>query len=290
MAGNYPDVPGQRIPYDRDGSAGFFISTSNVVTSMSAADLEAANDESTTSTASAGTGSGSRLGIVFAEAHDLSGIFWAGQFVQSGTHRAPEFWYSTDTTNGLDGTWTYWGDLPLRTSFVVDEARTAIQELSPALTGVRGIRFIATTWSGSADGWSYASAIHVYGSPSSGEAPDRLRFWHPTLDQEVDGAYFDWGDTPRNAVVEKTFRVYNPSTQTANDVTLTTEALTDTTPTNVSQHEFSDDGSTFTSSLNIGNLAPATASGVLTVRRDVPSNAALSLWWVRLVASAASYT
>lgn len=289
MAGNFPDVPGHRLAYDRDGSTGFYINTSNVVSSMSAGDLVAANDDSNSTTGSAGTGSGSRLGIIFSEPHDLDGIYWAGQFVQNGAFRTPQFSYSPDTTNGLDGTWTVWGNLTNRTSWSADSARTGIEALS--LAGVRGIRFRAASWDGAADGWSRIHALHVYGSPSSGAAANRLRFWHPTLDQEVDGAHFDWGDVARSTVVDKTFRIKNPSaTLTANSVVLSNEALTDTTPTNTGQHTFSDDGSTFTSSLDIGNLAPGGISGTITLRRTTLSSAVLSLWWTRLVASASSWS
>jgi hypothetical protein len=65
--------------------------------------------------------------------------------------------------------------------------------------------------------------------------------------------------------------------------------MTDTTPTVVGQHMLSTDGTTFTSTITIPDLAPGAISGVLTLRRTTPSDAVLSVWDLRLSAVAASW-
>lgn len=280
MAGNYPDVPDHRIAYDRDGSIGFWYDTSQTVNQYSQAYLQNLNDEDDSTTGRAGDANGMyREGVIFPEPRDIAGYFLAASASPTNLET------STDTTNGVDGTWTARGN-PVNGGNSKPGYRNAIQSVN--WPGVKGIRWRHAASFGPDN---YVRMFAVYGSPSSGEAPDRLRIWHPTSDVEVAGYHFDFGDVPRAAVVSKTFRVKNPSaTLTANDVTLSVEALSDTSPSNVSQYEFSDDGTNFSSTLNIGNLAPGATSGVITLRRTTNVNATLGIWTCRFVASAASYT
>jgi hypothetical protein len=129
--------------------------------------------------------------------------------------------------------------------------------------------------------------LHLYGSPSS--APDRLRIWHPSLDQEVGGAYFDWGNVPRGAVLQRQFRVKNGRSLTAKSVSLSVEALTEASPAVVPMYAFSLDGATWSSSLVLGDLAPGATSAVVTVRFTCDPTAQLGLWTQRIVATAAQW-
>jgi hypothetical protein len=76
----------------------------------------------------------------------------------------------------------------------------------------------------------------------------------------------------------------------ANTVTVSVDAPTDAAPSVAAQHTLSDDGVNFSSSLNLGNLAADAISGVLTLRRTTPSNAAIGPWTARLLAQAASWS
>lgn len=154
------------------------------------------------------------------------------------------------------------------------------------LTGVKGIRlgFSSGTFTCSVRGW------HIYGTITTGIDLDRLELWHPTLDERVSGAYFDWGDAQRTTNATKTFRVKNLSpTLTANSIDITFQTLTDSTPTYVSMHTFSDGGA-YAGTINIGNLAPGATSGIITIRRDFPANAPLGLWAGRINTTAGSWT
>lgn len=287
MAGFYPDVPAPRMAYDIDGTVGFRLSAvrSGTVTALSNANLITWNDE-TTSTITVGPASSSNsFGLIFPQLRDIVGfLYWTG--VGNST-----FDVSSDTTNGVDGTWSSPATLTnLATAGGAPQTlRTNI--LTVSWTGVKAVRETH------AHGGSPTSSIwHIYGTISSGETPDRLRMWHPTLDEPLDdnttadGAHLDWAEVTQGTTADKTFRIKNESaTLTANSIDITTEVLTDASPAIGPQITYSDGGA-FATTLNIGNLSPGTLSSVITVRRTTSSSAALSVWWWRTVAEAGSWT
>jgi hypothetical protein len=271
MAGNYPDAPGHRMAYDRDGSLTLRTNVSTAaITTLTAAQARALNDESNATLYSLdGTSSRNNftLTIMFPELRDIVGYSarMAGSFCNPAA-------LDTSVNPWVQGTTVEAMRSPSVVSFL----------------GVKAIRFRGTTDGGS--GSYQLSHVHLYGSPSAGQAPDRLRFWNPTLNQEVAGHHADYGNVARNSVLPKTFRIKNPSaTLTAYSVGLTSEALTDTVPTNVGQMEFSVNGGAYASSVNLGDLAPGAISPIITWRRTTPAGAVLGVWWFRAVASAASY-
>lgn len=292
MVGTYPDAPGQRMAYDRDGTSlvrvlysASSVSTFSGIDTMNAEAGNGVTLASGTNPPELGT---IGAGLIFPELRDVVGVYHGIYLAwNNGTPTYNGMYWSPDTTNGIDGTWTLVSAPTRRSETDKVSMRNDIEAHS--LTGVKGLMFRATI--GSAGGRVFRARVHVYGSPSAGAAPNRLRFWDPTLDQAVTPAFFDWGDVNRSTTLTKTFRIKNPSsTLTANSVTLAVEALSDTSPTNTSAHEFSTDNITFASSINIGNLAPGALSSVLYVRRTTPASGVLGLWWCRLVASAASFT
>lgn len=109
-------------------------------------------------------------------------------------------------------------------------------------------------------------AIHLYGSVPAAQNPNRLRAWHPTLDQEVGASHFDFADIAQGTQLTKQFRLKNNSaTLTAQNVTLSQDNIDG----GGMALEFSDNGTAYTTSLNIGNLAAGATSSVLYVRRTV---------------------
>lgn len=280
MAGLYPDAPGLRMAYDRDGSVGARVSAGGSITALTGGNMATINDEDTDEIG--WTPSTDSLAILFPELRDIDGyaISW---FSPDGS--SPSTIYtSVDTTNGFDGTWVSRGTFvnaslvaPIRTTQAV------------TWTGIKAVRIHAS--GGSFGGSQHFQCVHLYGKPAAGENPDRLRWWQPVTDAEVTGPFFDLGDVPRGNTDIVQFRIKNNSaTLTANSIGISAEALTDTTPTNVGQHQFSTDGVSYSSTINIGNLAPGALSGVLYMRRDTSASAVLSLWWTRFVATAASWT
>lgn len=282
MAGNYPDVPAPRMAYDIDGSVGFFTDLVGVSV-WSGAQMNSANDETAD-----GTGfSSGRNGVIFPQLRDVTGILFH-QGSASTTWLAET---SIDTTNGLDGTWVNRGSFTNSATYPISgpSARTEIEVV--AWTGIKAVRLRMSSVGG-----DNRLGLHIYGALAAGETPDRLRMWHPTLDEPLDdataadGAHLDWGDVTRGTTADKTFRIKNNSaTLTANSITLTTSIRTDTTPSIPPQITYSDGGA-FATSINIGNLLPGAISSLITVRRTTPVNATLALWWWRTIAEAGSWT
>lgn len=261
----YPDVPGQRVVYDTDGTTGVFTTGTSVTATMSAAQVTALNNE-----AYSDFGNQSYEGdwycLIFPRLLDFVGIM-----VATKNDSTPEFQWSPDTTNGVDGTWT---SVAITTAVYSRTAlRTNIAPLS--LTGVRSIRTRDTGFD------PRVSNIHLFGTPSAGEDLQRVAVWHSELDQRLGPASLDWGDAIQGSQEVRQFRVKNlHPTLTAQGVTVTREALTDTAFRDAM--DLSDDGSIFGISVAVGDLGPGQISPVLHVRRSYTSTEPLSVRWARL--------
>lgn len=278
MAGNYPDAPSWRMAIDRDGTQGYLISSANVVTQLSAAQMQYLNDETTSSVAVA-----DRLMLIFPELRDIDAYFVAADGTSSfAASYVVEV--SANTTNGLDGTWTQIGSSTTANSDpVVPQYRSSV--VSVTQLAKRAIRVRGTSVLDS------VRAFHVYGEMAPSENPDRLALWHPTLDERVTPAYFDWGNTPRSSSGDLLFRVKNlSSTLTAASVRVAMEALTDGTPSVPGQHSLSFGGGSFLAQVNVGDLSPGAISGVVTLRRITPSNAQLGLFAFRVFSEANAWS
>lgn len=272
MAGSYPDPPGQRIAYDINGATGVITLSNAYVRDLTAAELTDLNKERTGMT-STGTWNGHEVCVLLPTPYDLSHV--DGSF--NNQFQTMTLQYSTDTTNGSDGTWTTIGTGRYSNDLGAMRSPTAV-----GASGVVAVRFDS--------GWDWDAGelyrLHLYGTPST--PYDGVEFWHPTLDQRLDPV--DYGNVPRGNQSDLTFRVKNQSaTLTANGVVLSSEILTDATPSVQDDFAFSLDGSTFTTTLDIGDVAPGAISAVVTVRKQTDADAALGLWWPRWVADPTSW-
>ena len=295
MAGNFPDVPAPRMAYDRDGTIAVRVmEASGSVIDVTTTELQEANNESGSawniySKGSSGPNEIVSGVLIFPELRDISGIWWG---MSNNAVSGLDFKTSTDTTSGFDGTWVSQG-APSYTSITASNAR---QNIIPyAVNGIKAIKLYGS-YRGSGGGSSLALGLHLYGTISSYTGMDTLRIWHPTLDQPLDsatstnGAYLDWGDVARGTSQDRQFRVKNNSaTLTSNSVTISSEALTDTTPNLGPQFTYSDGGA-FSANINIGNISPGAISPVITVRRSTDVSATLSIWSLRTVIEAASWS
>lgn len=288
------------MDWDRDGSTAIFYQTTSSITTLSASQREDLNNEAfgTVFTWHEYYDGERYLTVIFPEQRDIAGLLFGVNwtYTSSGSGSMSGHVYtSADTTNGIDGTWTDRGrGDSIDTGVDVDNPTKEKLRNDVAVvnwTGVKAIRLhIQNSSVYSSD--VYVQNLHIFGTPSSGEAADRLEFYDPATDTEVGEAYFDWGDVPRSSTYTRDFRIHNPSaTLTANSVEVTMEALTDTSPSNVGQHDFSTDGgSSWASTASLGDLAPGATSGVITLRRTTSGSADLGLWWTRMIVSAASWT
>lgn len=278
MAGNYMDAPASRLAYDRDGSIGVVVSAAGAITTLTAADLRSLNDEGEGAPTFA---TKARLAIIFSEPIDIKAVFLA---LSANTEATIET--SKDSTTGIDGTWTAQVASAAYGRDVRPNYRIASQ-ITPMIAGsdsneVRAVRIsfaLNTTIS--------FRALHIYGDISSSATDDRLSFRQVASDVEVGPTHFDWGNVPRASSADKTFRIKNLSADmTAEAVEVYAEGLTPGVPSVPSMLLLSLDGTTFTPSVNLGDLAPGDVSGTITVRRVIPSNAQVSVWSARLVADA----
>lgn len=262
MAGAYPDPPSYRMAWDEDGTQMFNLST---FAQFSESSMRALNSERGNTVA---TSNG--VVVIFPELRDLDAIWLNGDTGNVSTA------VSVDTTNGSDGTWTSGPTVPV----VADTGnplgvRWRSSIASSTALGIKAIRFTV----------SNLRNIHLYGEISPEVTEDRIEFWHPTADQKQPPNWFDWGNTPRQSTGQVAFRLKNMSpTLTANDVVVSMDALTDTTPSVPAQHLLSLDAVHWYSSIDLGDIAPNGLSPVAYLRRVTPSNAVLTTprWAFRL--------
>lgn len=276
------------MAYDRDGTvvARVRLDTATI-TPLTVGEVANLNRETGTYVFTNSDAGSWRIAFVFPELRDVVAIT-AGKSPTSGVQQpVPGLLVkSTDTTNGFDGTWTTVLNPWTATANSDETMRTDIQ--TAVASGIKGLGFNITPGAGFNN--RHIGPIQIFGSITAGQNPNRLRFWQTAVDAEIAPAHFDLGDVQQGTQQTVAFRIKNNSaTLTAQSIGISTEALSDTVPSNVGQHEFSTDGVVFTPTINIGNLGPGFISPVLYMRRTTSPTAALSLWWVRFVASAAAW-
>lgn len=292
MSGNYSDVPANRMSWDRDGTVLIEVDGTGVTSYPDQSVFEELNNEDSTPGITWGFNTGTRhLIIMFPIVTDISGIYFATVSTNGESLSSHTVWSSSpNTTNGIDGTWTDFTCASSSTYPVSPAYRNHIRAVS--LTGVKSIKFRIDTGAGAPGGLPdrLIRLIHLYGVQSAPIA-DRLELWHPTLDERVTGAYFDWGDTPRSSAEDRTFRVKNTSpTLTADTITLSLESLTTPTPSFAAMHTLSLDGTNFAATQVVASLAPDGISDICTLRRTTPADATISVWAARLRAVAGTWT
>lgn len=287
----YPTPPNHRMAYDRDGSQAFDFQTGTggqALHNYSTAQMQQLNQEAVAQISGSDTAGGTFhnygttcVGVVFPELRDVYAYFYS----ETTTNAiAGNFQYSTNTTNGQDGTWTNAQALTAIQSPAGDSWRTGIQTLTTSISGAKGVRVAYTNAN---DVLQYQ--FHLYGMPSSGQNPDSLRIWQPVTNAEVT-TVFDFGDIARGAAATQQFRVHNQSaTKTASTITVSMEALTDASPSLIGQYQLSTDNVTFANSISIPNLGPGATSAVLYAKDTVAAGAQTGPWAARIVAAAGTF-
>lgn len=272
MAGFYSDVPAHRFALDLDGT--IFKRLDAGKTTLSDAQTSSTIISDTDSDtyqldpvigSYPGTATRGYYVLVFPELRNIDAYFVS---VTGNYAQGKELEYSSDTTDGLDGTWTVANTNWSYSGGVSPHYRLNI--VSQPMLNVKALRF---GYGSSSNGYSInysfnLACLHLYGSIVGGQNPDRLRYWHPTLDQEAGPAHFDFGDVPQGTQKVIQFRIRNNSSSlTANTIGLTRDSpsYSDVT-TGLS---FSSDNVTYTTTLAVGTLAPGGTSAVLYVKRTV---------------------
>lgn len=264
MVDTLPDLPGERVRFDLDGSyVNLRRSESSIIditdeawkiSNLSLDDFINSRDSRF------GTGA-SNLNIVFPEPITLTGT-WA--WFESGTSQA--YYYSLDTTDGLDGTWTKISSgLRLASSVPGTQWRTGLNTFNPGIAGVRGVRlysYIATKF----------YACHIYKQPiTASSATAGLAFWSATTDSALPLNAFDMGDVIRDTYTDtKAFRIKNLSTtKTATGLAINAEDDSVTLHNAFEVTELSLDEVTWVPAgtpLPLGDITPGNFSPVVYVR------------------------
>jgi hypothetical protein len=278
------------MAYDIDGSTLYFYDSNNgAITILSGTSVKALNDESDSTSLNIGGSSTSvpiYYGVLFPELRNINGYYIVWQN-EGGNQPPNQIQYSTNTNNGADGTWTNYGAAAYQGS-TQPYYRSNIASM--LVSGVKAVRFnlgVPIPF-----GWSYnLYTFHLYGQQASGANPDSLRIYNAAGTAEL-STVLDEGDIAQSAVATTGFTVANTSsTKTATTITVSCTALTDASPSLIPQFTLSSDGgSTYHSSITISSLAPGAVSSVLYVQDTVSSTAETSVWALRMIASAASFT
>lgn len=303
--GNYPAPPGPRMAYDRDGSQAAYINEVGTVTQYTAAQMKTLNDESSSNLESgtpAAEKAYSMLAVVFPEPRNLAGYFFGvigylDSMPSSGPPPATGYGdfhvvsaqVSTDSTTGVDGTWSDLTPFGFSADSAVSPAyRQQIQAVSFA--GVKAFRMRMWVGNSAAFGRKYFRALHLYGAPAA--TSDRLELWHPTLDEPLSNyaSWFDWGERPRDSTATKTFRVKNLSSAlTANTITVGMDALTDATPSYAAMHKFSYGATVDAATITIPSLPPTAMSDVITIKQILDPASVIGVWAQRITATAGAW-
>lgn len=268
MAGSYPDAPSRRMAWDDDGSLGFYGATAF----FSGAQNQALNSEAN---ANVSVG-GSNYGIIFPELREVDGWF----FLHNGASYT-SMATSTDTTNGIDGTWvTQLSSFPGWTASSDVRSNFRVKILSLAVSNVRAVNQYRT-------GANQGAAMHCYGEITPGQTPDRLLWIDSGTNLEF-GLPIDYGDIPRGSASDRLVKLRNNSaTFTAATIQVTAEA---NTLGSGAWYTFSD-GAGFQSTLPLASsIGPSSDSPVITIRRDIPDNETVGLHAGRVQVSVGSWS
>ena len=269
----YPSAERPRRAYDRDGSTVVVVDGSTP-----SAPTEADIAELNTTAASGGISVGTNewLVVIFPTVITIESMFLANGGTSDETALIES---SLDTTTGADGTWDAEGSIAVKRGDQVVSGATWRADLVTGLSiPCKAIRVdpVTTRW----------QTWHIHGGGPD-EDPSGLVIRSGAYEGIPDGVV-DWGRTPRGSSADRRIVVANAAAQTAIGVTLEVESA-EADDSFAVQHYLSLDDRDFTSTLDLGEIAPNSRSDFVTVRRVTPVGASLGARAARLVAYAESW-
>lgn len=301
-------VPDFRMALDVDGCAMYKIvgSSRTALTAPQIAQICSDTDPSGGDYQLHGASSTAALYIQFPEPRTVLGYFYNIGSANNATHCLMET--STDSTDGINGTWTtatypvigdsqyFYGPLTSgRWDFLDAVDGVGAPPTTPPPLGVwgyaghalvTGVRFTTTT--SSAGGVS--PHVALYGPFAANST--RLEFRMASADQRPGFVYNNWGKVPQGSSGDKFYVLKNLATALiAGGITVFFDTLSDTTPSVPGQYLVSVDGGvTFAATGTITTLPPGASSPLIIVRRNTPTDAVAGTWAVRLRATATTWT
>jgi hypothetical protein len=201
--------------------------------------------------------------------------------VHEGRSAPVTLYYSTNTTNGLDGTWTSVESL----DYV--EPNTMINKLRslPSAVNLVNVRALKTTHPVTAglffDSGGDYHKVHFYGTKAQSS---RLVFWEPDWDEECNTQFWNWGNFSAGPTVKR-FRVKNISQDKRSVGTIISAQNKAGDAYDDGQYfSFSTNGTSYSTTLNIGNLETNQVSSTLYIKLDIPVTVANRYISARIIA------
>ena len=284
----YSALPDRRMPYHRDGTivglqaAGADAGTPAIAFAqgigayLSGVDKIELNDGDYTglsvSTAADGGFRERAMWLFFPERREVTAAYFGWTAVNgtvgTGGFTITAIHGSTDSTNGVDGSWET-ASLPSgigQSLKSLDGWRANIKPVS-FTGGKSSVRFSMRNDTGGASVMQL-SCLHLYGEKVAGQTPDDLIFINH---DDTPGTEFtvpeDFGDRPLGTTLVRQFRVKNASaTLTANLINL---------QCNDTDFAISENGTTWVVTIDIASLAAGAESATLYARCTTPSPGAL---------------
>lgn len=223
--------------------------------------------------------------LFFPEVRAVTGVVMGFIYYGGNAPSLITFQGSSDTTNGVDGTWetaSIPGGSPIYSDLSIDGWRKSIKAVS-FTGGKRTIRWKWTTTGGDGGGGSFY-LVHLYGQKSSGQSPDDIVFIdHDTTPGIEYTAPEDFGDRPLGTTSVRQFRIKNTSASlTANTIAI---------QCNDTDFAISTDNVTWVVTINIGSLAAGAQSATMYIRNTTPgAGNLLGPRFARIVATVGSWS
>ena len=288
MAGSYPNAPSRKMNHYSDGTilllAGAHEVSSGQVAHPAGLLAEYTGttqhldicDHDTVNVFGANGAHISSLVFIFPELRDIDGTY-----TNATGYNVGAIVHSSDTTNGIDGTWTTQtstiGDFE-KTSNEVPGYRTDIYGWSA--TNVRGL--VVMCQKTGATFSDYVRGQEIYGSIAAGQTPDRVLFINDATGLEYVIPQ-DFGDVPRGSSRDIMMRMKNNSgTKVASSITVSKENL-ESGQDSSSWYTF-DNGGGFAGSFQIPSLGTG-AEDSFTLRQNIPDSTVVGLYesWAKAV-------
>lgn len=282
-----PTVPGTPFMFDTDGTTVQYINPSSVASAVPSGEKTSLLDGSISTGITKTVSTGYHFfSFAFPQARDVTGFYCTHFSNDSANCFLYTIYTSTDTTDGVDGTWALhqsYASSGVSPGWNGTNLSTRQNLYSVNWTAIKGVRLRFNQWNGS-DRTLYLYNFILFGTPFNYSG---LRFWHPTLDQPLTGQELDLGDVAQNGIYDRTFRIKNTNTQTANLIIISKSVMLNNTASNV---QFSDGGA-YANTLNIASIAPDALTGVYTMRRAVGAAEQVGLpGQARITATVGSWT
>lgn len=260
----YPLDPGPRIAWDWDGTYVYFFANQNSAPSPLDMDvMKWLNSENDADVITLSTGQS--LVFKFPSTYNLDGYFLRGSGYLTLDQTYDMINWNNIAANHLEYNFFY---------------RDNIDSLT-ASYGIKALRVSCGTYNSS----TTVKDFFLYGKSAYDDGSNVIAFWEPLIDYPLGAGTFDWGDVGQGSSADKMVRIKNLGVNTAASVTLTLDTMTDTDPSVLGQYLFSTDGVTFTGGLTLPSINPGTISPPIFVRRVTPTDAALGLQSVRILAT-----